>query len=439
MISLLAALGVVAAIAPRSPATAPPPVSPPPSADASGDDDKRPLPKPTAGLFEVGLFGGVLFPSKSHNFQNELRSHQAFATAAPDFGLRLGFAPLAFLAVELEGALMPTRTELNDDSALWATRGHVLGQLPLFSVAPFVVVGGGRMGAVSNAVGSDSDPLLYVGAGVKAPLDQFLAVRLDVRDNLTQKTGADDGSQTHHPEVLFTLAFVLGRPNARPARPMDVDRDGVLGYADRCPMLPGDSPDGCPNPDPDGDGVTREEDRCPEQAGAGPDGCPVADQDSDGILDDRDRCPKRAGLAPDGCPDPDADKDGIEAQDQCEKEPETVNGFQDEDGCPDTLPEDVERMLAAKLQFDADTPTLTAAATATLDEIAKVLATHPSLRLVLVARGSDSERLGEERAAAVKQYLADHGVAANRLEVRAGNGSDSDRAVDLELDSRREK
>src|SRR5262249_40265307 len=38
-----------------------------------------------------------------------------------------------------------------------------------------------------------------------------------------------------------------------------------------------------------------------------------------------------------GCPDPDNDRDGIpDVDDRCPNEPETKNGFEDEDGCPDT-------------------------------------------------------------------------------------------------------
>jgi outer membrane protein OmpA-like peptidoglycan-associated protein len=41
----------------------------------------------------------------------------------------------------------------------------------------------------------------------------------------------------------------------------------------------------------------------------------------------------------DGCPDADNDKDGIlDLSDRCPSDPESVNGFQDEDGCPDESP-----------------------------------------------------------------------------------------------------
>ena len=66
------------------------------------------------------------------------------------------------------------------------------------------------------------------------------------------------------------------------------------------------------------------------------------DTDGDGILDDTDQCPTEpedmdAFEDEDGCPDPDNDQDQIlDEPDQCPNEPEDRDGFEDEDGCPDT-------------------------------------------------------------------------------------------------------
>ena len=65
------------------------------------------------------------------------------------------------------------------------------------------------------------------------------------------------------------------------------------------------------------------------------------DTDGDGIPDVRDRCPTVAedmdGFEDDdGCPDLDNDQDGIpDALDKCPNDPEDKDGFEDEDGCPD--------------------------------------------------------------------------------------------------------
>ena len=67
----------------------------------------------------------------------------------------------------------------------------------------------------------------------------------------------------------------------------------------------------------------------------------IGDRDGDGIKDDVDRCPAEAedvdGFEDeDGCPDPDNDRDGIpDVDDQCPNVPEDKDDFEDEDGCPD--------------------------------------------------------------------------------------------------------
>ena len=71
---------------------------------------------------------------------------------------------------------------------------------------------------------------------------------------------------------------------------------------------------------------------------------PVAhdeDSDGDGIPDRLDKCPNQAETVngvedQDGCPEADPDGDGIVgAHDKCPNEPEDFDHFQDEDGCPD--------------------------------------------------------------------------------------------------------
>jgi hypothetical protein len=65
------------------------------------------------------------------------------------------------------------------------------------------------------------------------------------------------------------------------------------------------------------------------------------DTDGDGIADEFDDCPTVFGSgANNGCPDPNVDTDGdgvIDSNDSCPTQPETINGFEDTDGCPDTI------------------------------------------------------------------------------------------------------
>jgi len=76
------------------------------------------------------------------------------------------------------------------------------------------------------------------------------------------------------------------------------------------------------------------------------------DKDGDGIPDTRDGCPIQKETVngyqdTDGCPDTvpaptitDSDGDGIsDTNDACPSQKETVNGYKDADGCPDTVPD----------------------------------------------------------------------------------------------------
>ncbi len=67
----------------------------------------------------------------------------------------------------------------------------------------------------------------------------------------------------------------------------------------------------------------------------------IGDRDGDGIKDDADKCPDSAEDVDgyqdeDGCPDPDNDRDGIDdVDDKCPDTPEDFDGDKDDDGCPD--------------------------------------------------------------------------------------------------------
>ncbi|MFC1584284.1 OmpA family protein [Fibrobacterota bacterium] len=92
--------------------------------------------------------------------------------------------------------------------------------------------------------------------------------------------------------------------------------------------------------DSDKDGIINKLDKCPQDKEdmdgfEDDDGCPEIDNDNDGLLDAKDKCPNTPTEVH-GCPVEDVDKDGIDNKDdKCPEKAEDFDKFQDEDGCPD--------------------------------------------------------------------------------------------------------
>ena len=215
----------------------------------------------------------------------------------------------------------------------------------------------------------------------------------------------------------------------------DPDGDGILGAADKCPTVPGVAAhEGCPVPDSDGDGIPDDRDQCPNEPEdkdgfQDQDGCPDPDNDKDGILDKDDKCPDEAGLPKyQGCPMPDRDGDGIpDDEDKCPDQPETFNGYQDEDGCPDGKPvvvvTETEVRIADQVFFDTNADTIQQKSFTLLDTVANVIIKTPKLTKIRVEGHTDDVGkadynldLSKRRAASVRKYLESKGVAADHLE-----------------------
>ncbi|MCA9660148.1 MAG: hypothetical protein KC486_17520, partial [Myxococcales bacterium] len=296
-----------------------------------GDASGQPFLKryaPERNMMEVGIFGGVLLPSQQHELYDPNNAWQRYKRIAPDIGLRFAFYPLKFLGAEVEGAVMPTKTEDDGSAVLYGFRGHLIAQLP-YRIAPFVLGGIGALGSSSDALGSDIDMAMHFGGGVKFFINRFLALRLDVRDNVSAAVQVENG-RTNHVEILLGLSATLGRKKQEEAKNLiDSDGDGLwdpgqgvpAAEEDRCPNEPGPaSNQGCPLVDSDGDGLwdpgqgapADEEDKCPNEPGPkSTQGCPLVDSDGDGFWDpgqgapeaEEDRCPDEPGpKETQGCP-----------------------------------------------------------------------------------------------------------------------------------------
>jgi len=172
------------------------------------------------------------------------------------------------------------------------------------------------------------------------------------------------------------------------------------------------------------------------------DGCPVLDSDRDGLLDPDDRCPDDAGVEPDGCPIPDLDGDGIvDPQDACIDKPETRNGYEDDNGCPDEIPAELAHMTGTirGIYFELDEDRLRPASRPVLDRAVRILGKYSCIRIEISGHldGTGGEMycrdLSARRAAAVKQYLVEHGIDPARLESR---GAGPDEPVDTNKTAR---
>jgi outer membrane protein OmpA-like peptidoglycan-associated protein len=407
-------------------------------ADAKADAKARPWIRrytPRRNMWEVGLFGGVWLPASNIELHDRNLPPPVRYDLSADLGLRVGYYPLRHFGLEGELAMMPTRLETEQRAFVSTARAHAVVQLGLWRLVPFALVGGGVLSVRSepNAAGNNGDEALHVGGGLKFFATEHIVLRVEGRDIMSPQEGVTVAAPAHSPEILLGFSMALGprKPKQAPPPP-DQDGDGFVDAEDQCPTDPGIAPDGCPAKDGDGDGFLDREDRCPEQAGTEPDGCPIPDSDGDGFLDPDDACKDEVGVEPDGCPLRDVDGDGLyPPQDACPTEPETFNGFEDDEGCPDELPEEVKKYTGVieGIYFDTAKATIRSKSFVTLDAAVKVLVDYPSLR-VEVSGHTDSKGkrdknlvLSQDRANSVKAYLVGKGVAEDRITTR-GAGPD---------------
>ncbi|MFN7143848.1 MAG: OmpA family protein [Myxococcota bacterium] len=226
-------------------------------------------------------------------------------------------------------------------------------------------------------------------------------------------------------------------PKAAVTVSMDADRDGVTDADDVCVSDPEDldgykDADGCPDLDDDGDGIPDSVDRCPREPEdrdnvEDADGCLDPDNDRDGVPDAQDPCPNEPGPAPGGCPVRDRDADGVgDATDACPDQPETLNEYNDADGCPDTKPQRVEVtsdqiVIRQRINFATGKATILPDSFPVLDDVAQVMKDFPNIRIEIgghtdnVGDDAANQRLSKNRADAVFEYLLSKGVPATRM------------------------
>jgi len=415
------------------PAAPPPTTAPPPQPPAEPYEPYEPGLPPEGNVLELGIFGGILIPSPDHNIRANGYAQQQYELGGEGGG-RLGYYPASFLGLEAEAMASGTHVKnTNNQGVLYGYRAFVVLQAPTPWISPFLVGGYGRLGGVSHAMGGDVDQGWMFGAGAKIPLTHAIRLRFDFRDNLTPNDHVGSG-QGHSFEIQGGLSATIERTRREPPPPpADSDHDGFVDALDKCPQDAGVAPEGCPA-DTDGDGVLDRDDYCPREAGPAPKGCPIIDPDpdKDGVPIPCDACPEEAGVKPDGCPVRDKDGDGIpDNVDKCPNEPETKNGFEDADGCPDKIPDAVKKFsgVVQGIYFKQGSAVVRADSKPTLNAAVKVLQQYPSIGFEISGHTSSegdksvNDKLSLDRANAVKQYIVDQGVDPNRIKTR-GAGPD---------------
>ena len=199
----------------------------------------------------------------------------------------------------------------------------------------------------------------------------------------------------------------------------DTDKDGIQDSADSCPDVAGLAEfNGCP--DTDGDGIIDSEDACVDVKGTKiMKGCP--DADGDGVADKDDKCPSVKGdKANGGCPWPDADGDKVlDKDDKCP----TVAGTIANNGCPEVSDDTMKKLndYGKTILFNSGKSSFQKQTIPVLQAITAILKEYPTAKFSLEGHtdntGSDAlnQKLSEERAAAVKNFLVENGIDASRL------------------------
>lgn len=152
------------------------------------------------------------------------------------------------------------------------------------------------------------------------------------------------------------------------------------------------------------------------------------DTDNDGIYDKDDACPDVAGPKElKGCPD--TDGDGVlDKDDKCID----VKGTVANNGCPEISEEQVNKLnaYAKTILFNSGKATFKQETFAVLQSITAILKEYPSSKFSIeghtdntgaaskkpkMTKAERNQKLSEERAAAVKNYLIENGIATERL------------------------
>jgi len=201
------------------------------------------------GRLDAGLYSGVVVPGGKHDLYAPAESEYKKMSAAPALGGRFAYRPFAALGGELEAHGGVATAAGAGGVMLYAYRAQMLVLPPVSlpgEVEPFVLAGAGNIGISSSTdvLGSDTDWSAHTGIGVFVPINEKLALRMDVR-YLFADGNAALSSSGGHTEALVGLSY-------RVTPEGDVDADGLVDSQDACAEEPETlngwmDEDGCPD------------------------------------------------------------------------------------------------------------------------------------------------------------------------------------------------
>lgn len=380
--------------------------------------------------FEVGAFGGVYLYSKYNEIGRYVDDNNAPKNAFT-FGLRLGYALNNTFSIESEGGMAFSEARTSNSNIKLATyRIQALAHvMELGMVRPFAVLGFQGLSSFdaenAKVLYRDTDAGPYVGVGSKFELRSDFGLRIDARYSMMSGVrGHNYASDFEFSGGLYYRFGASPEPQPEPAPP---------AHEPPAPVTP--EPVVVQEPDSDGDGIVDSQDKCPNEPEdkdgfQDADGC-IDDNDGDGVADGDDECSADAGVpALRGCPD--SDNDGIaNNKDKCPQEPETRNGFEDDDGCPDIIPDAVKKFTGRieGIKFKTESDLILKESFPILNRAADVLIAYLSVRMEISGHTDDKGKrdmnvdLSRRRAESVRTYFIGKGIAADRL-TAVGYGPD---------------
>ncbi len=351
-------------------------------------------------------------------------------------------------------------------------------------VIPFVIGGLGynfweiHDSADDSSITSERNFMALLGTGLEFQLSRSLALDISIRyhnffDQVKDMSGVEQaGLAPDISEGNFSVGMGF---SIRLGGWLDSDGDGIEDRQDKRPFQAEDfdgfqDEDGCPDPDNDGDGLLDIVETntgifvSKQDTGSNPNDI---DTDNDGLTDYDEvyiygTDPNKIDTDGDGLSDydeihvygtdptltdtdrdllndyeeifeyftdplnPDTDGDGfVDGRDKCPLEPETYNGYKDDDGCPDEKPDLLLQkrtpVILEGIQFASGSAKLTDSAKSKIQKMLITLKDYPEIHLEISGHtdntGSRSAniKLSKARAEAVRNYLISEGIEPNRL------------------------